>query len=279
MPRRPIIHYEGATYHVMARGIDGRAIFATDAEKGLFYDCLGRVKRAKDFQLFAHALMPNHFHLVVQVLQSRLSEIMRLIQTRFAVVYNTMHDRQGHVFQGRYKPLPIEDNAYLMAVIRYVHLNPVAGRLVSLPEHWQWSGHNEILGLTYPRFTDTAFPLGLFGDSIAPARRRYLDFVYAKLSDLDLTLPSPPELPGQEGVLALNHEASRKRPSLQELANRIESKMLLPSGSLSRRGREGASARRDLMREAFANGYCVTEIARHLAVSVAYVSKTLSESA
>jgi REP element-mobilizing transposase RayT len=275
MPRKPVVHYEGAMYHVMARGIDGRAIFGSDREKSLFYDCLSRIKLAKGFDLFAHAVMPNHFHLVIQVGGSRLSEIMRLVQTRFAVIYNLIHDRQGHVFQGRYKPLPILDNAYLMTVIRYVHLNPVAGGLVALPEKWQWSGHNELLGLAYPGLVNGSVPLGLFGDTVHTARRAYLEFVYAKLADPDMELPEPPDAPDDQ-IPAPEETPAATRPGIDTLAAGVHPALEWPASSGVRGSSQAARARKDLIRLAFSRGYCVTEIARYLGVSVPYVSKTLS---
>jgi len=220
--------------------------------------------------------MSNHFHLVIQALQTTLSEIMHLLQTRFAVIYNQNRERAGHVFQGRYLPLLIQDDAYLMTVLRYVHLNPVAAGIVEFPEQWPLSGHNELIGLAKADLVDTGLALEYFGDDLASARAGYRRFVYAKLSHPDLVLPK------YEGLLDAETPASKPsiigvRTDLETMAANMGALAgISPRELLTSRDMRAASARKALILDAFQGGYRISEIARFLKVSPAYVSRIAS---
>ena len=139
MPRPPRIHYAGAVYHVMARGVDGREIFADDSDRQTFLATTRGLKRETDCSVLAYCLMGNHFHFAIRVGRTPLSRIMHRLLTVYAMAFNFRHDRQGHLFQARYKSVLCLDDAYLIALIRYIHMNPVRRGLVSSPELWAWS--------------------------------------------------------------------------------------------------------------------------------------------
>src|SRR6185503_15252840 len=92
--------------------------------------------------ILAYCLMGNHFHLAMRVGNIPLSRIMHRMLTTYAMAFNFRHDRTGHLFQARYKAILCLDDAYLLGLVRYIHLNPVRAGLVPKPENWPWSSHH-----------------------------------------------------------------------------------------------------------------------------------------
>jgi hypothetical protein len=121
--------------------------------------------------------MLNHVHLILQVSDIPLSRIMQNIALRFTRWINMSQGRCGHVFQGRYKALLIDAEAYLLEIVRYVHLNPVRAGIVDLPADYPWSGHRAYMGLDEIPWLCSDWLLSLFCDNIREARTRYLSFV------------------------------------------------------------------------------------------------------
>lgn len=145
MGRRSRVHYPGAVYHAMARGVDGRNIFSDDQDRNSFLSALERIKRQTDAVVYAYCLMGNHFHLAIKVGPVPLAAVMQRILTSYSITFNNRHDRSGHLFQARYKSIVCLDDAYLIGLIRYIHLNPVRAGLVAKPDDWPWSSHRTYL--------------------------------------------------------------------------------------------------------------------------------------
>ena len=143
MPRAPRIHYPGAVYHVMARGVDGREIFSDDEDRRSFIRTALGVESETNCSILAHCLMGNHFHFAIKVGVTPLSRIMQRLLTSYVLGFNARHDRDGHLFQARYKSCLCVDDAYLITLIRYIHQNPVRAGLVSAPGEWAWSSHRQ----------------------------------------------------------------------------------------------------------------------------------------
>ncbi|HXT00390.1 MAG TPA: transposase [Elusimicrobiota bacterium] len=126
----------------MARGVDGREIFADDSDRRTFLATAKGLKGETSCTILAYCLMGNHFHFALRVGRIPLSRIMHRLLTTYAMSFNFRHDRQGHLFQARYKAVHCLDDAYLIALIRYIHMNPVRAGLVANPESWPWSSHH-----------------------------------------------------------------------------------------------------------------------------------------
>ncbi len=123
---RPLrIQYPGAYYHVMNRGNRREDIFVTDTDRRRFVDALLDSCETFSVNLIGYVLMDNHFHLLVQTLRANLSEFMRQFIVAYTVRFNRRHGRSGHVFQGRFKSLLVEEDEYLLPLSRYIHLNPI----------------------------------------------------------------------------------------------------------------------------------------------------------
>ncbi len=127
---RPLrIEYSGAVYHITCRGNDRRAIFNHARERFHFVDLL--VAGLEDYavQLYAYALMTNHYHLVIRTNRPNLSAFMHFLNTSYTVWKNRRTGRSGHLFEGRFKSIVIDADEYLVSVTRYVNLNPVRTKM------------------------------------------------------------------------------------------------------------------------------------------------------
>jgi putative transposase len=125
MPRPPRVDFADSVYHVTSRG-NGRAdIFLSDDDRRWFLGQLAHHLQLTGVVLYAYVLMDNHFHLLVRTPRANLSAFMQRLLTAYALYARYKHRRPGHVFQGRFKAKLVEENAYLLAATRYIHLNPV----------------------------------------------------------------------------------------------------------------------------------------------------------
>ncbi len=177
MARKPRIHFPGAFYHVILRGNAGEPIFFGDSDRYRLYLILQYVVEKFHCRIHAFCLMRNHVHLLVQVEEVPLSRIMQNVSQRFTTWINYTQSRTGHLFQGRYKAILLDSDAYLLELVRYIHLNPVRVGAVPNPEDFPWSGHRAYLGVETIPWLTTEFALAMLSPKIAPARQAYASFV------------------------------------------------------------------------------------------------------
>lgn len=121
---RPLrIEYPGAMYHVMARGHQGRAIFEDDRDRRRFLETLGEACGKTGWRVHTYLLMGNHYHLLLQTPEANLVAGMKWLQGTYTQRFNGRHQVFGHLFQGRYKAVPVEaaNAGYVEAVSTYVH--------------------------------------------------------------------------------------------------------------------------------------------------------------
>ena len=182
MPRQPRLDAPGVLHHVMVRGIERRAIFRDDTDRADFVGRLAALVPATGLSVYAWALLPNHAHLLVRTGSRPLPRVMRSLLTGYAGAFNRRHKRQGHLFQNRYKSIVVEEEPYLLELVRYLHLNPLrAGTVPTLAAlaRYPWTGHSALLG-TIPRpWQATGAILEQFGPSLRRARRAYQAYVAA----------------------------------------------------------------------------------------------------
>ncbi|MCM2304262.1 MAG: transposase [Elusimicrobia bacterium] len=139
MGRTHRIHFAGAIYHAMARGVDGCSIYADDFDRRHFLAGIRRMTERTSAEILAYCLMGNHFHLAIRVGKVPLSSCMHGLIGGHGTMFNRRHDRTGHLFQARYKAVLCLDDRYLSGLIPYIHLNPVRAGLVAAPQDWPWS--------------------------------------------------------------------------------------------------------------------------------------------
>jgi len=194
MPRHARLDATGALHHVIIRGIDRSTLFADDSDKQRFVDKLGEYISVTGCSLYAWVLMSNHAHLLVKSGNIGLSGTMRKLLTWYAVYFNKRHGRTGHLFQNRYKSILCEEERYFLALVRYIHLNPVRAGIVTdigSLDGYRWSGHAVLLGRHPGSFMDTRYVLQQFSNDESSARKAYRRFV-AK----GITVGPNPELTG-----------------------------------------------------------------------------------
>ena len=131
---RPLrFQYPGAVYHVMARGDGGKRIFESKEDHSVFVAWLGEACTSHGWQVHAWVLIGNHFHLLLETPQPNLVAGMKWLLGTFGQGWNRVRKRRGHVFQGRYKAVPVNstdaDPYYFRVVADYIHLNPARAGL------------------------------------------------------------------------------------------------------------------------------------------------------
>ena len=131
--------YKGGVYHVIARGNNKEYIFKEAIDKGYFIKLLKDHCSTMGYQIFGYVLMDNHYHIVIQPMDKKLQEIMHQINNKYSKYFNYKYKRVGHVFQGRYKSVLVQDERYMLKLIRYIHQNPVRAGMTSKVENYKWS--------------------------------------------------------------------------------------------------------------------------------------------
>ena len=123
---RPLrIQFPGAAYHVICRGDDRKPVFHDESDRYRFLEILTQSLKTYSVALYCYVLMDNHFHFFVETPLGNLSEFMRHFNITYTSHYNRRHKRTGHLFQGRYKSILVEKDAYAVMLSRYIHLNPI----------------------------------------------------------------------------------------------------------------------------------------------------------
>ncbi|HSD09620.1 MAG TPA: transposase [Candidatus Binatia bacterium] len=180
MPRGPRLDAPGVLHHVMARGIERQTIFHDNADREDLLERVSKLVHDRQLSIYAWALMPNHFHLLVRTGGLPLERSMRSLLTGFATVFNRRHDRVGHLFQNRYKSVVCEAERYFLELVRYIHLNPLrAGivRHVDELDDYPYTGHSALLSTVPRTWQSTGEVLGRFGRDFGWARAAYRKFV------------------------------------------------------------------------------------------------------
>ncbi len=139
---RPLrIEYPGAVYHITSRGNERQTIYRDEEDKTRFLKIIGDTALKFQVIVYAYVLMDNHFHLLLETPLGSLSQVMQKILVSYTNGFNARHRRSGHLFQGRYKAILVDEDSYLMELSRYIHLNPVRAGIVKKPEDYPWSSY------------------------------------------------------------------------------------------------------------------------------------------
>ena len=176
---RPLrIEYPGAFYHVTSRGNEQKDVFKSQKDREKFLSYVESAVVRYGAVVHTWCLMSNHYHLLLETPSGNLSQIMRHINGAYTTYFNVKRKRAGHLFQGRYKAILVEADAYALELSRYMHLNPVRAGMVAKPEHYQWSSYRSYIGHSpTPEWLKTDFILGYFGRKAPDAKNSYRRFV------------------------------------------------------------------------------------------------------
>ena len=156
---RPLrIEYEGAFYHIAARGNERKKIFLSRADYEKFLANLKDAAARFSVVVHCYVLMGNHYHLIIETPKANLSSFMHAIQSGYTTYFNRKRSRSGHLFQGRFKSILVDRDAYLLELSRYIHLNPVRAHMTDTPGTYPFS--------SYPAFIDPQHETFIFRDLI-----------------------------------------------------------------------------------------------------------------
>ena len=180
MPRSRRVDLPGAVYHVIARGHERKRIFVDRADRLKFLEILSLGLKAARCQCLAWVLMSNHIHLLIRNGEDALSNFMRRILTAYAIYFNRRNRRSGYLFQNRYHSILCQEDAYLLELVRYIHLNPIrAGivRTVAELDRYPWSGHAALVGTRSNNWQERDAVFSRFSEDRNAARLEYRKFV------------------------------------------------------------------------------------------------------
>ena len=283
MARRPRVFAPGLLYHVIVRGNQRRKTFRFDDDYQAYLDRLEKYRAQCHVRIYAYCLMPNHVHLLVETGSTPLAKFMQGLQQSYTQYFNRSYRKVGHLFQGRYKAIICERDKYLLALIRYIHLNPVRAKLATRPERYFYSGHNSYLTNGTAKIVEVKPILRLLGGKKA-YERFVLEGIGEKHNEGYYAVEDQRFL-GEEGFgeeISRDGEESeepkRKKPIgavFKEIARRVET---TPELLRSKDRRWDITAKRAeavalLVRE---YGYAVGEVAKYLGRDQANVSTMLS---
>lgn len=173
MPRSPRIHAPGAMYHVTLRGNHRQDIFFTPGDRQLLTRIVREILVDCDAQLHAYCYMTNHVHALLKVSDTPLSRIMLLVAGRYARSVQARLQTTGHLFEKRYHALLVDADQYLLALLRYIHLNPVRANIASSPDEYPWSSHHAYVGRRSEPWVTTELGLRVLGPDRASAIAAY----------------------------------------------------------------------------------------------------------
>jgi REP element-mobilizing transposase RayT len=141
MSRAWRIEYQGAYYHLLSRGNERRDIFINEMDRIVFLNTVGEMSERFEMDVYAYVLMDNHYHLLVRTRQANLKKAMHWFGTAYTQRYNRRHFRSGHLFQGRYKSIIVQNDAYLLQLSYYIHRNPLRAGTVKRLADYRWSSY------------------------------------------------------------------------------------------------------------------------------------------
>lgn len=175
---RPLrIQYEGAFYHVFSRGNERREIFYDQADYQKFKEYLKCAQEKYGYILHCYVLMTNHYHLLVETPRGNLSQVMHYINSSYPTYINAKRKRAGHLYQGRYDSVLIEQDRYLLEVSRYLHLNPFRANMVKHPRFYEHSSYLSYVEKKREDFVCPDFVLGMVSSKRKIAVRKYQEYV------------------------------------------------------------------------------------------------------
>ena len=283
MARRPRVFAAGLLYHVIVRGNQRRKTFRHDDDYQAYLDRLEKYRAQCQVRIYAYCLMPNHVHLLVETGSTPLAKFMQGLQQSYTQYFNQRYRKVGHLFQGRYKAIICERDKYLLALVRYIHLNGVRAKLATRPERYRYSGHNSYLRNETDKIVETTAVLKLMG-----GKKAYERFVLAGMGEEHNEAYYAVEDQRFLGEAGFGEEISReaeerfapkqKKPLetvFKEVARRVKAAPELIR-SKDRRwdiSHKRAEAVAILVREC---GYGVSEVAKYLGRDQANVSTMLS---
>ncbi len=220
MPRKPREKSETGIYHVILRGINKQRIFEDKQDYQKFIDVLKQTKEVSRFELYSYCLMSNHIHLLIKETKEELGEVFKRIGAKFVYWYNFKYSRTGHLFQGRFKSEVVENDPYLLTVLRYIHQNPQKSGLVKDIKNYPWSSYSEYMG--QKNICNADYILNYFSENEKEALSEFIKFNYEYNNDLCLDLKENTRVSDFEATEIIKKITGFKSPSYIQNINNSE---------------------------------------------------------
>lgn len=268
--------YKGGIYHVIARGNNKEYIFKESIDKGYFIKQLKQTTGGMNYRVFGYVLMDNHYHILIQTMDKKLQEIMHQINNKYSKYFNGKYKRVGHVFQGRYKAIQVQDERYLIWVLRYIHQNPVQAGMSQMVSEYKWSSdvfyRKRIKG-----FVNVDIVLNMLDADRSEAVKKYV-VLMEENEEKDY---EEEKVTGEEAyqLMCLSRRKTEERKRLDEIlietGINAEDYELVKSGSRKRRLTE---YKLKYAREALALRYTYKEIAHNIGITESSVKDMIYKS-
>lgn len=177
MPRHQRVLSKTGYYHVIMRGINKNDLFLESVDKQYFLNILRMKKQNLEYVIHAYCLMDNHIHLLIEEKNSTIGNIMKRINISYAMYFNKKYNRIGPVFQDRFKSESVEDDRYLLSLVRYIHQNPLKAGLVGSLQEYQWSSYREYINKNIEGLViERERVLSLFDGNEKQAMKEFISF-------------------------------------------------------------------------------------------------------
>lgn len=216
MPRQARQLSQTGIYHIMLRGINKQMLFEDDEDRQKLMDYLKHFKGVCHYSLYGYCLMSNHIHLLIKEGNEPIATTMKRIGVGYATWYNRKYGRCGHLFQDRFKSEPVEDDQYLLTVLRYIHQNPLQAGAVKDMAIYKWSSYHEYVGKS--ELADTDLVTGMFATERERAITLLMKFMADQTSHTCLENETPAKISDQEALRIIKQYTDVKTPvELQQL--------------------------------------------------------------
>ena len=274
---RPLrIELAGGLYHVTSRGDRREAVYRDDQDRMEWLTGLGEVCRRFNWRCHAYCLMTNHYHFVVETPDANLSRGMRQLNGVYTQRTNRRHGLVGHLFQGRFKAILVERDAYLLELARYVVLNPVRAGMAGMADDWMWSSYRIMVGQAHaPVWLETDWLLAQFNQERSRAQAGYATFVAQGVGQSSVWhgLRNQVFL-GSDAFVKRHCVSAEQAERLREVPRAQRRALAKPLDDFARR----YPARREAMARAYQTGaYTMQEIADYFGVHYATVSRAVRQ--
>lgn len=265
--------YRGSIYHVIARGNNKEFIFREGIDKGYFVKQLKEAKLGMGYNIYGFVMMDNHYHLIIQPMDKKLQEIMHQINNKYSKFFNGKYGRAGHVFQGRYKAILVQDERQMLRLLRYVHQNPVRANICTYVDQYEWSS-DPYYRKNIDGFINTKVVLNMLDKDRKMAIIKYIEFM-REYEDRDY---DQEKIIGDEAYQILFSErkkvTQRKRLDeiLAEAAENQEAYELIKAGS---RNRNLTQSKLRYAKEALSLKYTNKEIGENINLTESAIKELL----
>jgi putative transposase len=175
MPREARKKSSSGIYHIMLRGINRQIIFEDEEDKTRFLETLKKYKDISKYQLYGYCLMDNHIHLLLKESDETISEAIKRISSSYVYWYNTKYERCGHLFQARFKSENVENTAYFLTVLRYIHQNQMKAGLAKNVFESKWTSIHEYI--RKGNMVDIDLGLNLFSPDRKKATKLFIEYM------------------------------------------------------------------------------------------------------